>query len=48
MVKIEGEDFVAVEDLDGKGLPGDDVASVLHLPEVALPDRLPDLILFQH
>lgn len=44
VVEAEGEDLVAVEDLDGEVGAGGEVARVLDLAEVALPERAPDLI----
>ena len=40
----EGDDAAAVEDLDGEVAAGGEVARVLHLAEVALPERPPHLV----
>lgn len=44
VVEAEGEDLVAVEDLDSEVGAGGEVARVLDLAEVALPEGPPDLI----
>lgn len=45
---FEGLDSTAVEYLDGVGMAGVDVESVLDLAEVSLSERLPQLVLPQH